>query len=226
MVDAAWRISRRRTGEAWNVQTKPYAGIPELLDALAARGDPPGESSRTRGTTSPRNSSARLTWPELAISRRSLAFAKATPRKPDPTSALEIAARLGVEPACLPLRGRLGRRHADRSRNAGMFPRRRLLGLSRPSRCSDPPARAGAIIDHPPRPARASSTETRPVDPRAKIRMLPVHPTKIDPRRSLAGCMTPVLIDGTDGARSWRLSSPKRVRRGEHRRWRCSAWPS
>ena len=39
-LDAAVEAMRREYDRNWNVKSRPYPGIPELLDALAARGLP------------------------------------------------------------------------------------------------------------------------------------------------------------------------------------------
>ena len=130
-------------GEFWNVRTKPYAGISELLDALAARGlalavlsNKPDDFTRLYGEAylSP--------WPFRAI----VGQREGVPRKPDPASALQIAHRLGVDPAsCL----FVGDSVVDiqTARNAGMVP----VGVSWGFQPVDALRAAGAraILDRP-----------------------------------------------------------------------------
>jgi phosphoglycolate phosphatase len=79
----------------WNVKTKPYAGVPDLLDALVARGlklavlsnKPDLFTQQCVRELLPR-------WSFAAVIGASDAF----PRKPNPASALEIARRLAVPP--------------------------------------------------------------------------------------------------------------------------------
>ncbi len=79
----------------WNVQTRPYAGIPELLDALAAAGmrmavlsNKPDEFTlRCVGELLPR-------WNFDAVVGASARFA----HKPDPGAALHIAGEMGIAP--------------------------------------------------------------------------------------------------------------------------------
>jgi phosphoglycolate phosphatase len=127
----------------WNVQTKPYAGIVELLDALTARGLPlavlsnkPDDFTQLFGQT------YLAPWPFRAI----IGHRGGVPCKPDPASALEIADRLGVEPAsCL----FVGDSAVDMqtARNAGMSP----VGVSWGFQPVETLREAGAwaIIDHP-----------------------------------------------------------------------------
>ncbi|MGO9019045.1 MAG: HAD family hydrolase [Syntrophobacteraceae bacterium] len=80
----------------WNVKSRPYPGIPELLDALTARGLKMAVLSNKPHDLTRKVIEALLpTWRfEVVMGER-----PSVPRKPDPSSALEIANRLGVEPA-------------------------------------------------------------------------------------------------------------------------------
>ena len=105
-------------GKSWNVHTKPYPGVPELLDALADRGlalavlsNKPDDFTRLYGEA------YLAPWPFRAI----VGQREGVPRKPDPASALEVAARLGVDPAsCLFVGDSVVDMQA--ARNAGMVP--------------------------------------------------------------------------------------------------------
>jgi phosphoglycolate phosphatase len=80
-------------GRGWNVVTQPYAGIPELLDAL---------TSRALGLAVLSNKPDAFTrhcvdeylgrWPFQVV----LGAREGVPRKPDPTAAREVASRLGI----------------------------------------------------------------------------------------------------------------------------------
>ena len=83
-------------GRNWADKTRPYEGVPELLDALAERGVPmailsnkPDEFTKLCvGRLLPR-------WRFRAVQ----GVSETNPKKPDPTGALAIAERLGVAPA-------------------------------------------------------------------------------------------------------------------------------
>jgi phosphoglycolate phosphatase len=84
---------REAYGRGWNVHTRPYAGISELLDALVSRGlgltllsNKPDDFTRLCA------SAYLARWPFRAV----LGQREGTPRKPDPAGALEIVHRLGV----------------------------------------------------------------------------------------------------------------------------------
>jgi phosphoglycolate phosphatase len=86
-------------GRRWNAKTRPYAGVPELLDELSRRQVPMAILSNKP------ESFTLLTVGEL-LARWSFAQVRgARPdiaRKPDPAGALAIAVELGLDPAaCL-----------------------------------------------------------------------------------------------------------------------------
>lgn len=82
---------RRTNGEQWNVRSKPYDGIVELLDALTARGAPMAVLSNK-----PHDFTVRCVehyfrrWQFRAI----LGQREGVPAKPDPAATLEILGRL------------------------------------------------------------------------------------------------------------------------------------
>jgi len=80
----------------WNVKSRPYPGIPELLDALTARGLKMAVLSNK-----PHDLTQRAIEGLLPVWRFEVVMGERppVPRKPNPSSALEIANRLGVEPA-------------------------------------------------------------------------------------------------------------------------------
>ncbi len=81
---------------SWNVATKPYPGIADLLDALTGHNLPlailsnkPDEFTRLCAGAY----LGRWKW-EAVVGQR-----EGVPRKPDPTSALAIANQMGIAPA-------------------------------------------------------------------------------------------------------------------------------
>jgi phosphoglycolate phosphatase len=89
----------REYGRTWNALTKPYPGVPEMLDALAVRGLKLAVlSNKPDHFTQQCVDELLAKWAFHAVLGASDQF----PRKPDPASAIEIARRLGVPPAeCL-----------------------------------------------------------------------------------------------------------------------------
>ena len=87
---------RGRYAERMEHETKPYAGIPELLDGLQARGVKVAVLSNKRDDFTVELVKRQLSrWPFVAVRGER----KAVPRKPDPTAALELARALGLPPA-------------------------------------------------------------------------------------------------------------------------------
>jgi len=86
---------RQEYGRRWAAKTRPYPGVPELLDALEARGIALAILSNKP------DDFTKLMAEELLGAWRFAAVEGArdgVPKKPDPTAALEIAARLGFDP--------------------------------------------------------------------------------------------------------------------------------
>ena len=79
----------------WNVKTRPYEGIPELLDALETMGMDMAVLSNK-----PDNFTKIIVEELLPKWKFSVVFGERTsvPRKPDPTGALEIAHILNLKP--------------------------------------------------------------------------------------------------------------------------------
>ena len=89
-------MMRKAYERNWNVKTRPYPGIPELLDALSAHGLKMAVLSNKPHDFTLKSVEGLLpAWRFDAV----IGERPPIPRKPDPSSALEIANRLGVEPA-------------------------------------------------------------------------------------------------------------------------------
>ncbi|NOX53686.1 MAG: HAD family hydrolase [Planctomycetes bacterium] len=134
---------RRAYAECWNVHTKPYPGIPELLDALTRRGLKLAVLSNkphkhTRDCVAAYLSRWRF---ETVLGQRD-----DVPRKPDPAGAHEAAAEMGLPPEQILY---LGDTAVDMqtARAAGMFPVGALWGY----RSAEELRQAGAevLIDRP-----------------------------------------------------------------------------
>jgi len=82
-------------GRNWAVKTRVYDGVPALLEGLAARNLPVAVLSNK-----PDGVAARVVERFLPGVRfhSVMGLRPGVPRKPDPTSALELAAGMGVEP--------------------------------------------------------------------------------------------------------------------------------
>ena len=118
-------LMRREYAECWAATTRPYEGIPELLDTLTARGivmtvlsNKPDEFTKL--------CVARLLsqWRFAVV----LGAGPSLPRKPDPTSARKIALRLGLAPSEILY---LGDTNTDMQTAiaAGMYPVATLWGF-------------------------------------------------------------------------------------------------
>ena len=86
-------------GRRWSRTTRPYDGVPAMLDELQARGTPMAIlSNKPEDFTRLTVSTLLKGWSFDAV----CGARPGVPRKPDPAAALEIAARLGVRPSeCL-----------------------------------------------------------------------------------------------------------------------------
>lgn len=82
-------------GRNWNVKTKPYDGVTEMLDALMARGLKIAALSNKPHEFTKRCVNDLLpNWTFEVV----LGYRDAVPLKPDPASALEVAKRLNIPP--------------------------------------------------------------------------------------------------------------------------------
>ncbi len=95
LLDAVVAGFRARYAEALLVATRPYPGIPELLDALTALGVPMSILSNK-----PHDATVMMVERLLARWRfaGTLGQRPGVPIKPDPVAALELAATMRVEP--------------------------------------------------------------------------------------------------------------------------------
>lgn len=86
---------RQDYGSTWKVHTRPYPGIPDVLQALVARGIPLGVLSNKPDAVT--NRCVEYFFPDIPF----IAVAgqkEDVPKKPDPTAALAIAAGMLLEP--------------------------------------------------------------------------------------------------------------------------------
>jgi phosphoglycolate phosphatase len=143
VISACGNDFRKIYAHNWNVHTRPYAGIPELVDALTARGLEMAVLSNK-----PHDATERCVdeyFPPGTF-RVVLGQRDGIPRKPDPAGALEIADRLAVTPQETVL---LGDTATDMTtaRNAGMYAVGALWGFRPVRELRDAGARA--VIEHP-----------------------------------------------------------------------------
>jgi phosphoglycolate phosphatase len=148
-------------GRGWNVASRPYPGIPELLDGLVSRGLGMAVLSNKPDLFTRQCVEEYLAdWPFQAV----IGNREGVPRKPDPGSALDIAGRLGVAPGQIAY---LGDSSVDMTtaRRAGMIPIGAAWGFrSVAELCSSGaievvahPLELLALIDRPTDRAKASS---------------------------------------------------------------------
>lgn len=116
---------RRRYALDRLVKTQPYPGVPELLDRLAADG-----CRMAIVSNKPDTSTREIVADKLASWRfdRVVGARPGVPLKPDPTSVLEVAAGLGIEPREFVCLGDSGI-DMDTARAAGMHPVGALWGF-------------------------------------------------------------------------------------------------
>jgi phosphoglycolate phosphatase len=116
---------REDYGINWNVKTRPYDGIPEMLDALVERGISLSVLSNKPHETTEKCVSGLLgRWSfDVVLGQR-----EAVPKKPDPAGAQEIAGRIGIPPAAFVYLGDTGT-DMRTARAAGMYPVGALWGF-------------------------------------------------------------------------------------------------
>ena len=96
VIQRCMALFREDYGQNWKVKTRPYDGIPEMLDALEARG-----LKLTILSNKPHEFTKRCvaqilpSWHfDIVLGQRD-----AVPRKPDPAGAIEIAEVLNITPS-------------------------------------------------------------------------------------------------------------------------------
>lgn len=142
-VDDCVEAFREFYGRAWDVRTRPYPGIPELLDELTGRGLILGVLSNKPDDFTRLYAEKYLSrWPFNAVR----GARERVPRKPDPAAAWEVAAELGVATSEILYLGDSGV-DMETARRAGMWG----LGASWGFRPVEELHEAGAraVIDHP-----------------------------------------------------------------------------
>ena len=127
----------------WADNTRPYPGIPELLDALSADGIKIAVLSNKADDLTKTNVSMMLSqWHFASI----VGADSSVPNKPDPTSALHIASHLNIKPAEFLYLGDSGIDMQTANR-AGMYPIGALWGFRSTAELLDSGAKA--LIEHP-----------------------------------------------------------------------------
>lgn len=124
-IDACLAAFQADYDQNWRVETKPYPGVTDLLDALTARGlklavlsnKPHKFTQRCVRELLPR-------WTFDPV----FGLRETVPRKPDPAGAFEIAAHLNIPPANFLYLGDTAT-DMQTARAAGMFPVGALWGF-------------------------------------------------------------------------------------------------
>jgi phosphoglycolate phosphatase len=94
-VDLCLAEMRQEYGGRWNVKTRPYDGVPELLDSLRGHGVKRAVlSNKPDDLTRACVDELLSDWSFDVVA----GYGGEIPHKPDPTGALEVARRLGVNP--------------------------------------------------------------------------------------------------------------------------------
>ncbi|MHC4933228.1 MAG: HAD family hydrolase [Planctomycetota bacterium] len=94
-VELGSQAMREEYGTRWRAKTRPYDGVPELLDALLDRGLGVTILSNKPDDFTRMTVEALLPHWDFRVVRGVL---PEVPRKPDPTAALRIAEELGIPP--------------------------------------------------------------------------------------------------------------------------------
>jgi phosphoglycolate phosphatase len=95
-VSRCFELMREKYASNWNRKTRPYSGVPELLDGLSRLGVRMSVLSNK-----PHDFTVSVIETMLAKWKFDVVLGErpGVPRKPDPAGAVEIADRLGIDPA-------------------------------------------------------------------------------------------------------------------------------
>ncbi len=111
--------------DIWPQKSRPYAGIPELLDQLKVRNIKTAVLSNKSDAFTRAMTAKLLPGHDFAVI---LGGRPGVPHKPDPGSALEIARRMGIAPREFVFLGDSGI-DMETAKNAGMYPVGALWGF-------------------------------------------------------------------------------------------------
>lgn len=142
-IEALLAAYRKDYAENWSVHSRPYDGIPEMLDALSANGVKLGIlSNKPHALTVQCVEGYLSAWTfDCVFGQR-----ETVPRKPDPAGAFEAAEVMGVKPSETLYLGDTGT-DMHTARAAGMFAVGCTWGFRPESELRD--TGANAIIHHP-----------------------------------------------------------------------------
>ena len=135
-IEACLQAFRADYGENWAVRTRPYEGVPEMLDAVAGRKLPMAVFSNKPDDATKACVSEFLSRWEFCVV---LGQRDGAPVKPDPSGAIESARRIGIPPSDFLYLGDTATDMKTAVR-AGMFPVGALWGF----RTEEELLRAGA----------------------------------------------------------------------------------
>jgi phosphoglycolate phosphatase len=143
LIDDCLAEMREEYGRNWKNKTRPYEGVPEMLDAVAALGLKRAVlSNKPDGLTRACVAELLTSWPFDAVAGQGGEI----PHKPDPGGALEMARRMDVAPGATLFLGDSGIDILT-AINAGMYPAGALWGFRTREELAGAGARA--LLDHP-----------------------------------------------------------------------------
>ena len=118
-------FAKREYAERWTCKTRPYPGVPDMLQAFAACGVRLAVLSNKPDDAV--QEVVRAFLPDVGF-HVVLGATPTRPRKPDPSAALEIADRLEIPPSAIAFMGDTGI-DMQTAQAAGMFPIGALWGF-------------------------------------------------------------------------------------------------